>query len=141
MFNVRKLSQGVFCFVFGSFIFLSCSETPVPKEEVAPTKEEIAFKEVMLVHDEIMPKTEEIRSLQALIIDTLSPEGNAVYRELEQADDAMMQWMHDFPMDNTLSEEQKLEYLEGQKIKIEIVKTMMLNSIELAKGYLENEKK
>lgn len=121
----------------------SCGENAVkqPVETVATENDptEVLFNEVMQVHDEVMPKMETIQALK-MEVEPLTAEGESaeyVFNELEKADSAMMQWMRDFRVPENIDSESKKTYLETEKIKIENVKTMMLNSIEMAEGFLE----
>ena len=63
-----------------------------------------------------------------------------IYEELDNADKAMMSWMRSVKVNKEGTEEERIAYYEAEKIKIENVKTMMLNSIEFAKAYLGNDK-
>ncbi|WP_028375907.1 hypothetical protein [Leeuwenhoekiella sp. MAR_2009_132] len=57
------------------------------------------FKEVIAVHDEIMPKMNELTQLQEQIKNdtTASPKlKNEALKKLQESDDRMMSWMHSF---------------------------------------------
>lgn len=116
------------------------TEVPV-KEVAAPLASELLVKEVMEIHDEVMPKIEIINKYMTELEVLKDEDGQAsyVYGELENADKAMMSWMRSVKVNKEGTEEERIQYYESEKIKIENVKTMMLNSIELAKGYLGNE--
>ena len=115
--------------------------TEAPEEIIAPAASEILVKEVMEIHDEVMPKIEIINKYMTELEVLKDEDGQAsyVYGELENADKAMMSWMRSVKVNKEGTEEERIQYYGSEKIKIENVKTMMLNSIELAKGYLGNE--
>lgn len=115
--------------------------------------EEAAFKTMMEIHDEIMPKMGEInrlsRELKALeaAADTtnreLMGEIDSAIRALEKADNGMMGWMN-LNGGNKLEQIQKemshdeiLAYIKGEEENILQVKEDMLTSIEQGKNVLE----
>lgn len=96
---------------------------------------EALYADVMATHDEVMPKTENIHSLLEGLKEDDSEKAIFIKSELEKADDAMMSWMRDFQRPEHVVPENRKTYYESEKIKIENVKTMMLNSIEMATSY------
>lgn len=95
------------------------------------------YKEVMAVHDEVMPKMSQIHKLKKELRNHLESAEESQKQEildqityLQKADDAMMDWMHDLnvPEDETA----KAAYLKGQMPLIKEVKNIMLDAI--AKG-------
>jgi hypothetical protein len=111
-------------------------------------------KEVMDVHDEIMPKMDELMTLKTEAklkirnLDSLSKSDTTLLAQklpydsllisLDEADKAMMDWMHGFDTEMTGKDEnQKLEYLKGEKIKIDWVKNKMTESISKGKNLLK----
>src|SRR5690606_25666812 len=111
-------------------------------EVVKTQASDLLVEEVMEVHDEIMPKIETINQYmtELEILKDEDAQASYVYEELENADKAMMTWMRAVKINKEGTEEERIAYYESEKIKIENVKTMMLNSIELAKAYLGNGK-
>jgi len=115
----------------------------LPAEERA---ERALYDEVMKVHDEAMPKMDNMMKLKGKLQEQLdllreqeSDESTEVLEEaiknLEEADEAMMQWMRDFePMDNdSVAHEKVLKYYEKQKFEIEEVHQKMQAAIAKAK--------
>lgn len=105
-------------------------------------KEENLRKEVMDLHDQVMPKMEEIYDLKttlAKIEDTLSEDRRieAVRKRKErliQADDSMMNWMRNFKdPDKNQDHEFKMNYYLNEKKKMESVRMFMELSIDSAK--------
>lgn len=114
------------------------------------------YAEVMAIHDEVMPKMDDVMALKSQAkrrieqLDSLAKAGNKLENtekkqrldslvvELGQADDAMMNWMHDFDADmKGKNEDQKLEYLKSEKVKIALVKEKMLGGITKAQAELK----
>lgn len=98
---------------------------------------ELLYADVMRVHDEVMPKMEEIQEYKTEMELELDEKADYILKELEKADEAMMVWMREFKTPESLPQEERQTYLESEKIKIENVKTMMLNSLEMAKSFSE----
>jgi hypothetical protein len=111
--------------------------------------EDQAWKEVMRIHDEVMPEMATInrikRGLKAEIADTtatLSADRQTTLintiQQLEAAEEGMMSWMEQVKspaaLRETLEHEAILSYLQDQQEKIEIVKRDMLTSIEAGRA-------
>ena len=116
------------------------------------------FAEVMAVHDEMMPKLDDVMALKSQAkqkmnqLDSLAKTGgklettaekqqlDSLVAELDRADNAMMDWMHNFDSDmKGRTEDQKSEYLESEKVKIAAVKEKMLGSIAKAESRLQQQ--
>ena len=114
------------------------------------------FAEVMAVHDEMMPKLDDVMALKSRAkrkidqLDSLAKTGGKVettekrqrldslVAELDRADNAMMDWMHNFDSDmKGMTEARKSEYLESEKVRITAVKEKMLGGIAKATAQLE----
>ena len=106
---------------------------------------QILYDQVMNIHDEIMPKMQDIydlkKSLQEKIASTpdmIAGEKSKLEKRISNLDSVgqlMMDWMHSFsPLPDTVSQEQAREYLESEMEKIRIVKDAMLEIIEKEKG-------
>jgi hypothetical protein len=101
------------------------------------------YDEVMKVHDEVMPKMNDIyklkEQLKKQIADTTGVVGEkrkaieSAIVKLDAASESMMVWMRSFnPLPDSLGEDKAREYLEQEREKIETVKKEMLNAIEEA---------
>jgi hypothetical protein len=131
-------------------LLLSCSSN---KEKVHELE-----GEVLTMHDEVMPKMDEIMSLKMRLskkivaLDSLQNEGisgNNVAEErskaadlnqkLNESDRLMMGWMNEYRGDSAknLSAEEAIVYFENEKKKIEEVKLVTLKSINDAKSFLD----
>jgi hypothetical protein len=137
--------------------FATCSEQKHTHEHAHDTESsgnaqvDSLKKTVMAVHDAVMPKMDAIMSLrmqtqqQLKQLDSLQKtdsktfdpqqrqELSTLLTGLDNADEAMMQWMQQFDgqMKNK-TDEQKIVYLKNEKVRIDSVQTLMLGCI--AKG-------
>ncbi|NGZ44976.1 hypothetical protein EWU23_10870 [Cytophagaceae bacterium 50C-KIRBA] len=112
----------------------SCSQT-----------EDTAVKElndsVMTLHDELMPKTEQIIQLKTSL-DSLSKGPDSVHvkkliQSLDKADSEMMNWMHQFSIDSlsTMDFKAKLSYLHEQLNKLKTIETLTDSTLHAANQY------
>lgn len=106
------------------------------------------YDEVMKVHDEVMPKMNDIYKLKEDLkkdiadapgmVESKRKEIESAILQLDAASEAMMDWMRNFnPLPDSLGEENAREYLEVQKVKVDKVKEEMLRAIDEAKGLSE----
>ena len=114
---------------------------------------------VLMIHDEIMPRMDEIMSLKMKLskkivqMDSLQNEGisgNNIAEErikavdlnqkLNESDKLMMSWMNEYKGDSAkkLKPEDAIVYFENEQKKIEEVKQITIKSINEAKSFLEN---
>lgn len=102
------------------------------------------YEKVMDLHDEVMPKMEDIYKIQSQIKEKIANSPNLVKErkealeqvalQLDSANKAMMDWMHEFqPLPDSTDEEEARAYLETQMEKIKKVKNEMLIAIERGK--------
>jgi hypothetical protein len=102
------------------------------------------YDEVMAIHDEVMPKMNDIRrykrDFQAEIANNPNiTEARKTQLEssivmLDSASDGMMKWMRAFdPIADSEGEQKAREYLEDQKQKVTKVKEDMLKALDEAK--------
>lgn len=121
----------------GLFGLGACSNA---QQESAQQK---AWDEMMVVHDEVMPRMSEINAIakiiEASLADTtlnseLRNTAQQALANLEAADKAMWDWMYGLQHlpDLRADSEHKdiLRYIDTETAKISEVKTAMLNSIE-----------
>ncbi len=108
-------------------------------------------KELLAVHDEVMPKMGEMNEARKKLIKLIKSEAikdstsleavNYTIEYLERADEGMMDWMGEFvqpsDMRNSKSHEEIMAYLNEEKEKIIKVKTDILNSLEAANKIIE----
>ena len=126
-------------------VMIAACGKSLSKEEKEARIIEQQIHEVMAIHDSVMPKTGEIFKLkkklsgyETLVTDSVLIQ--KIYRIknlLVEADDAMMDWMHEFrEADPMLTFEEKQQYYSEEKKKITDVKIKMLASIDSAKTLL-----
>jgi hypothetical protein len=103
------------------------------------------YDDVMDIHDEVMPKMDDIYKLKERlkkkladtpnIADDKRQEIEALITRLEDSSEGMMVWMRTFdPLPDSLGEEKARKYLEEQKEKVTKVKEDMLQAIEDARA-------
>ncbi len=114
-------------------------------DAIADNPNEALYDEVMDIHDEVMPKMEDIyklkRGLQAKLdsASTIADEKKVELQQriahLDSVGNLMMDWMHKFdPLPDSADQEEAREYLESEMEKIKKVKDAMLEAIEKEKG-------
>ena len=137
--------------ISGVFLVSACQN-----EEQA--KVETLEKEVMMIHDAVMPKMGELVTLEGSIskkithLDSLlqiTPNDTALQQSLKQsltlasqlkkADEGMMDWMHKYKGDSLkkLPPSQAIQAFTQEKIKIEQVSDDMLKSMEEAQNFIK----
>lgn len=103
------------------------------------------YDQVMDIHDEVMPKMQDLYILKKGIQDKIAATPNMVIEEkqklekrisnLDSASQLMMDWMHNFtPLSDTTDQEAAREYLESEMEKIRKVREAMLEAIASEKG-------
>jgi hypothetical protein len=124
-------------------LFFSCETDKKSVEELQA--------DVIEVHDEVMPKMDDIMKLKAQLklikADTAEvlPSDelilvNNLIDNLEKADKSMMNWMRNYDsLMEGMSEEEKLTYLMKEEAAIKLVKQKMLSAISEAKIFLEKQ--
>ncbi|MGJ3236077.1 hypothetical protein [Marivirga sp.] len=101
--------------------------------------------ETIAIHDEVMPKMDDIMKLKkSLKIKQDSANENEqgniqnLIIALEESDKAMMNWMRNYdPRMEGMSDAEKIEYLKNQKSSISEVSDKMKQSIAEAEEYLK----
>jgi len=128
--------SNLFLFLLLSILVFSCQDN-----KIGPL-----HKEIMSVHDEIMPKTSKISYLylafrekmenDSTISNKLRNELALQVVDLEKAEDEMMVWMNDYISPQKLaaikSENEIITYLNEQKIVISNIKIHTETSLKMA---------
>lgn len=118
-------------------------------------------KELMAIHDSIMPRMGtvmdlkqqlklHVKTLDSLYLIKSDPvlksqkaRALALANQLESADQSMMGWMHQYKADTLqkLGEKQAADYIAAQKVKIVSVRDQTLAGIAGAEDFLRKNKK
>ena len=116
------------------------------EEQQAQQKVEM-YENVIDIHNEVMPKMDDLYRYRQLAIERLDSLGEGADEEmflrgmiqnLEHAEEGMMQWMRQFekPAD-TIAFELVIEYYQSEMDKVTVVKDSIVNGINRASIYLE----
>lgn len=101
------------------------------------SKRTILYNKVMDVHDEVMPRMDDIyknkKEFQDMLAtkpaDSLELKGKIA--RLDSADHMMMDWMHQFnPPDVKAPDEEAEKYLEDQLMKVNAMKEYVLKALD-----------
>ena len=125
-------------------LFISCKDEK--KTQEGPTQ----MEKVMIIHDEVMPKMGALSKLVAELkakVDTTKAgqEYEAAMKDLQKANESMMDWMMGFG-DRFDSDEilhgkeltdQKKEWLNEEEVKVNALKEQINQSIEKAEKLLD----
>jgi hypothetical protein len=114
-------------------------------DDVAEGGNQALYDQVMAVHDEVMPKMNDIYKLKESLTNKIAeaPTMPAAEKEaiagtiskLDSASESMMVWMRNFnPLPDSLGEQEAKEYLENEMEKVQRVRTNILEALEEGKG-------
>lgn len=117
------------------------------QDETTDNPNQALYDQVMDVHNEVMPKSDEIYQLKKEIQDKITSTPNLVadkkkqldqiIAELDSADHSMMDWMHKFkPLRDSANQELAREYLENEMERIKKVRELINGSLQKAKEEL-----
>jgi hypothetical protein len=111
-------------------------------DPVTDDPNKVLYNQVMDIHDEVMPRMEDIVRLKRELKERVEKSSDLVpekRKEIEQkilqldsAGKAMMTWMNDFRPEEYTGEGLR-EYLESEKERVTKVKELMLEAIQKAK--------
>ncbi|UII29181.1 hypothetical protein LVD15_12350 [Fulvivirga maritima] len=127
-------------------------DVEIENKEVPPEKraEKDLYDEVMDVHDEAMPKMDNLMKLKGKLQEKYdigkdqqtTPESDLekyqeAIQKLEAADDAMMDWMHKFePQEGNTNHDEVMKYYQQQKESITKVNEQMEEAMKNAQATL-----
>ena len=103
-------------------------------------------KEVLAIHDEVMPRMGEIESLRESLVSELENTAldsqlrvatNEAISRLELGDSLMWDWMHNYSIPENVSNDSVVKYLENEKRQITQVRQTMQGAITGAEGLLQ----
>jgi hypothetical protein len=130
-------------------LFFSCGNNQNNSKEKL---EKDLYDEVIGIHDEVMPKMSTILSLEGQLSERMQEldsknenfqEEIEIYKDqiskLQIADEAMMQWMRNFQVEQEgWSHDSVMSYMEKEKKSISLVRNQMLEVIENSEKLLGN---
>jgi hypothetical protein len=100
------------------------------------------YDEVMAIHDEVMPKMDDIYKAKAVLKKQLETPGlteskkkkiNNKIAQLDSAGESMMVWMREFdPIPDSLGEEKARQYLKDELVEVKQVRENILHALENA---------
>lgn len=143
----NKMRTKLFIILSGVYLLIGCNTEANKKQ-----KEQKLAEEVIAIHDEVMPKMDQIFKLRKelkdlnnqFIADAEAMQGfdtgksKLLILHLDSSDKIMMNWMHNYNGGQGLySHEEVMSYLEDEKKKITHVKEFTDKSIEEAREFLK----
>lgn len=140
-----KIRISTFLITLGLVSFLSACQNDKAIQDTLQ-------KEVLDEHDTVMARMDDLnesqlkldqlksnfKNMNAMDTASLSLSIDSAKQALSQADEAMMQWMHQFSPDYTnMSNEQIINYLKQQRKSIDSVKVLFDQSLSRSKQIIE----
>ena len=121
------------------------NHTHIAQDSLEATGNQALYDEVMKVHDEVMPKMNDIYKLKEELKEKLAVQKDlteekkkgidATISKLDSASESMMVWMRGFrPLSDSVGEEKAREYLETEMEKVKKVKEEIQEALEKGKG-------
>ena len=133
----------IYLFALTTILFVGCGKSTSSDqvEEATPTTEDELYQKVMDIHDEVMPKMNDLYKLKKKLQEEIENSPDLVeerkqeienrIKQLNEANEGMMQWMRNFnPEDFKENKEEYLDYLNGELEKVNKVKADMLKALE-----------
>jgi hypothetical protein len=114
---------------------------PEAADAVDISENQVLYNEVMKIHDEVMPKLEDIHKKKEALKNQIASTPNmpeaekkqieAKILQLDSAAESMMVWMREFnPLPDSTGEEKAREYLENQMEKVKTVRENILRALK-----------
>ena len=134
----------LFVGVFLSICTFSCVEPVEFTSEQLNTQDSL-FKEIMVIHDEVMPLTSTLVKRKDILEKSEKTDESTVnlIQQLETAEEAMWDWMYSIKRPeqfrDTLNHNQIMDYLKTEYKSISEVKILMLNASNDSNQITEND--
>jgi hypothetical protein len=127
------------------FVVVACGQKHdeqdiASRDEVGPRGNQALYDEVMDIHDEVMPKMNDLYKAKTVLQTRLELPGvNANERqetrqkiaEIDSASEGMMAWMRQFePLSDSVGEDSARAYLEKELVKVKKVRKDILQALE-----------
>lgn len=138
IYKMKKIT--LLAFILGlSFACQNNAPSDENTESSNISESESLKKEVMDIHDEVMPQMTPMGKLQAQLQEaSIGSEDSLTYmtaaQDLKFAKQAMMEWMRNFSsaFNDNMSEEEKIEFLSAEKNKMQRIDS--LTKVALDRG-------
>ncbi len=140
-------------FVSSVLMFVSCGKTGDTSghhdhsdhDSVNQNANRALYDQVQDIHDEVMPKMEDLYNLKKELLEEIAKTPGMVAKRKKQLEDmisnldsaskAMMDWMHYFnPLPDSADQEKAREYLETEMERIKKVRDLTNETLEKAKS-------
>ncbi|NND34003.1 MAG: hypothetical protein HKN76_15550 [Saprospiraceae bacterium] len=142
-----------FYYIFLIIVAAACQSNNSPSGTDSadlPSELEPLYEEVINIHDEVMPEMSKVTQLQTQVTDRLKgqraeqpinteklKETNQILGQLNRAESAMWDWMHNFGKLDSIPPSEKERFLQSEKLSAENMKNLVLESIKEATEFLE----
>jgi hypothetical protein len=113
---------------------------PEAADAVDISENQVLYNEVMKIHDEVMPKMEDMHKRKEALKKKLAESNlsaeqkkqiQSKINQLDSAGESMMVWMREFnPIPDSAGEEKAREYLEGEMEKVKEVRENILAALK-----------
>lgn len=111
-------------------------------DQVENSPNQALYQEVMQVHDEVMPKMNDLYNAKSALKKQLGEAGlsegkkneiNGKIARIDSASDGMMIWMRQFsPIPDSAGEDKAKHYLQSELVKVKKVREDILRALETA---------
>jgi hypothetical protein len=148
---MKTLTLNLLCLVM--IISFSCQQKSADEHEghdahaedvVENSGNQELYNEVMKIHDEVMPKMDDIHRAKTELKEKIEKTPNlskterieldAMIARLDSAGEGMMVWMREFnPLPDSLGEEKARAYLESEMERVKKVRANILEALEATK--------
>ena len=141
-----------FYYLFLITFLASCQNTSSSDHgsNALPSELKPLHAEVIGIHDEVMPEMGKITDMQNKVTSLLQEqrkevpvntdklkETNRILGQLNRAESAMWDWMHNFSKLDSIPMDEKERFLQSEKLSAENMKTLVLEGIKEASAFLE----
>lgn len=141
---MKSIVKLLFIAVLG--VLAACGKSgkePAAGDPVAENTNQVLYGEAIDIHDEVMPKMDELLSLKGKLRDTLATPGlseelkkniESKIHLLDSANQSMMDWMHGvYPPEDSSNQEEYRQYIEAKLEAAKKMKSLILEAIEKGK--------
>ncbi|MEN0054797.1 MAG: hypothetical protein AAGC65_14075 [Mucilaginibacter sp.] len=116
-----------------AFVLFGCADTK--------KQEKLLLDSVIAIHDKVMSSDEQLMKnkmlLDSLIKQNPNDSAKVYLKQVDDADNAMSDWMHKFDAENKgKSHQQIVDYLTDQKNKITVIDSQINTAVSTSNKYL-----